>query len=104
MIDRKTLLKYCDGDQELADKFLEMFSSEAREIILSMQHHLAENQWEELSISAHSIKSHLKYIGAEEAAAIANRIEQNANLGNTTMLRDLHSRLAGQVDQILSSI
>ena len=104
MINRERLLEYCGGDESIARKFLAMFCTEAREAIELMSQHLESGSWEDLSLLSHKIKSHCRYVGADQAAETALHIEQQAGTAGkeeiATQISNLNSQLIAILDFI----
>lgn len=81
VIDKQKLLAYCDGDEQLASNLLIMFGKEAQEALDVIPRYLAGQQWDALAITVHKIKSHCRYLGAEEMAHLAGTIEKRCDAG-----------------------
>ncbi len=78
-IDLAKLKTLMDGDEKMAEKFLGIFKSQTPEQLAQLKSDLKENNWEQVSITAHAIKSQCKYLGLEKTAGLAFEIEQLAD-------------------------
>lgn len=66
------------GDEELVKKFMAVFQSEMPKLAASLETAAAAGDWDEVSNTAHIMKSQLNYAGFEAQAQLALRIEKNA--------------------------
>ena len=70
------------GDDMLVARFLEMFKQETPAQLHAMQQYIAQENWRALAISAHSLKSQLRYLGFEKEATLAQWLETAADQCN----------------------
>jgi len=103
MIDMDKLLAFCDGDAELAMSVLEMFRKEAEVALVEMPGLYESGKMDMLSNSVHKLKSHCRYVGADQLADLAQSIENQADNGNSEKLNDQLSGFYSGLRAVLSS-
>ena len=93
-VDLSFLKSFTSGDSTKMKKYITMFTSSAPGMMEKIQADCASSDWKALKTSSHSIKSQLKYMGAENAQKIAFEIEQISGEASDT------SNLPKLVDQL----
>ncbi len=83
LIDRKKLKHLLANDEKRVQQYLDIFKSQAPEQLKQIKKDLSSNNLEQVSITAHNIKSQCSFLGLEEMAGIAFEIEQLAESENT---------------------
>ena len=76
MIDRTKLEALLGSDPKMVQRFLDIFKSQTPEQLNQLREYITNKNWEQASITAHAIKSQCKYLGLEEIAEYAFKIEQ----------------------------
>ena len=76
MIDRTKLETLLGGDEKMVLRFLDIFKTHTPEQLNLLKKYVAEKNWAQASITAHAIKSQCKYLGLDEIAEYAFKIEQ----------------------------
>ena len=66
------------GDEAAAQRFLDIFQNEAPRQLDALYRDLDSENWSAVSNTAHSLKSQLRYLGLDDIAELAYRIEQSA--------------------------
>ncbi len=77
LIDLNYLREYSEGDEKRMKRFVELFISRSPHDIAELKNALVKNDFEQIRIIAHSMKSQLKFNGIVEGFDIAGLIEQN---------------------------
>ena len=76
---RLDLLREMMGDTDgYVERFLSVFQTEVPRQLEELGILIAERDWENASILAHSVKSQLKYLMADDAVTIAHTLERRA--------------------------
>lgn len=76
MIDRSKLETLLGGNPQMVQRFLDIFKCQTPEQLKLLKDSVAEKNWDQASITAHAIKSQCNYLGLEEIAEFAYKIEQ----------------------------
>ena len=76
MIDRSKLETLLGDDSKMVQRFLEIFKTQTPKQLNLLIESVAKKNWDQASITAHAIKSQCKYLGLEEMAEHAFKIEQ----------------------------
>lgn len=76
MIDRNKLEAILGGDERMVNRFLEIFKTQTPDQLKLLKKSIGDNNWEQGSITAHAIKSQCRYLGLEDIADLAFKIEQ----------------------------
>ena len=76
MIDRTKLETLLGGNETMVQQFLEIFKSQTPKQLSLLEQSITHKNWSQASITAHAIKSQCKYLGLEEIAEHALKIEQ----------------------------
>lgn len=101
MIDRTKLESLLGGDEKMVLRFLDIFKTQTPEQLDQLKDSINNKNWDQVSITAHSIKNQCKYLGLDEIASLASNIEQLAE--EKTQL-DLLSGLVLQLKEQLTEI
>ena len=104
MIDLNVLLEFCGGDENLAQNFIAMFKTEAQEASGQLDQYLANKQYDELSNTAHKLKSHFNYLGASALAQIAYAVETQSRNEEEDQLSDSVRQLKSRLDDLLAKV
>ncbi len=97
-LDVSTGMSYSNGDEQLYREFLEIYCDEG-EVDRMKQHleeSLAQENWKNYSIYAHSLKSTSKGIGGIRLAELAYAMEQAGKEGDAEQIRANHEELLRQ--------
>ncbi len=102
MIDRTKLEALLCNDPKMVQKFLDIFKSEIPDQLNLLEKSVMDRNWEIVSITAHGIKNQCRYLGLDEIAELAYKIEQlseqNNQLGLTPgLVEKLNDQLIGVI-------
>jgi HPt (histidine-containing phosphotransfer) domain-containing protein len=78
MIDRTKLLELLNGNNGLAQQFIQTFKAETRRQLPLMAAYLEQDDMSMLSNAAHVMKTQTAYIGLEELTKLARFIEEES--------------------------
>lgn len=88
------LLEYAEGDMVRLQRFIELFLTKTPQRIELLESALLSNDYDQIRITAHSMKPQLRSTGALQALAIAETLEQNCiEKTNLNELPDLVDKL-----------
>ena len=76
MLDTGKLKSLMDGDENMVRRFLEIFKTQTPEQLSRLKQFIDAESWEQVSITAHAIKSQCRYLGLDNLAGQASEIEQ----------------------------
>ncbi len=82
---------YAGGDPDFLNKLFAVFLEESRGQVTALRAAFAEGRLDQLSHAAHTVKGSLRLLGAEETAAVAERLEL---VGHASRLEGLKPDLA----------
>ena len=103
MIDRTKLETLLGSDQQMVQRFLDIFKTQTPDQLNLLKKSIGESNWEQSSITAHAIKSQCSYLGLEELTALAYKIEQltegEKQLG---LIPGLVAQLDGQLMNVIN--
>jgi HPt (histidine-containing phosphotransfer) domain-containing protein len=102
-----SLLNTLFDDEILVRKYLTVFKNDAPQIIAGLKENIKNLDWENASITAHSLKSQLQYLKESEASDLAYQIEKicdNTTLIDHDLLIKYINQLTIRVDIILANI
>lgn len=107
MIDRTKLEALLGNDENMVQRFLEIFRTQTPAQIKLLKSSIDSNDWAQASITAHAIKSQCRYLGLENIAEYASKIEQFAEQEKQLNLLpglaiQLESELSGIIGKELS--
>lgn len=71
-----TLLLFCEDDMERVKKYISLYLEETPKNILSIKKSLKEGDFKNLKLVAHTLKTHLKYMGMKTATKVAADFEK----------------------------
>jgi CheY-like chemotaxis protein len=77
--DSRFLDKFTNGNKEKQDKYVRMFLENCPRLLQQMETALAESNFENLRVAAHSMKPQLSYMGVAEDVSNILLIEQSAS-------------------------
>ena len=86
------------NDEKRVQQFLTIFKTQTPEQLGQLKNAIANRNWEQTSITAHTIKSQCKYLGLEEIVELSFKIEQFAE--NKSSLESI-PKLADQLEEKL---
>lgn len=89
MIDTSVLNQLFE-DPVMINKYLTSFKSDIVTSLEDLKNNIRENDWENASITAHSLKSNLKYLNESDAARLAQEIENQCERHDVGESRNLH--------------
>ncbi|MEN0004420.1 MAG: Hpt domain-containing protein [Bacteroidota bacterium] len=78
MIDLSKLEKLLNGNEKMVNRFIDIFKTQTPAQLDVLVNAVASNDWSQASITAHAIKSQCRYLGLDEIAEDAFKIEQLA--------------------------
>jgi HPt (histidine-containing phosphotransfer) domain-containing protein len=76
-IDRDYLVNML-GSERAAEQFITLFQQESKQLVIDLFMFWDDGDYKNLTIAAHGLKSHLRYVKANELADIAQKIESMA--------------------------
>lgn len=76
MIDLTFLQAFTKGDEAKMKRYIGMYLKMAPETIGQMKEHLHNQNWQQLAITAHSLKPQTDYMGISELKAVLIEIEE----------------------------
>ena len=95
MADLTFLEKFTKGDTAKMKRYISMYLAAAPETFAKMHKNIADGDWEQLRINAHSLKPQADYMGIPSLKAVLLDIENNAASGDkdklTTLYENAHS-------------
>ncbi len=91
------------GSKAAAQKFIRIIIRDAPQLVADIQKHCEQNQYESLSISAHSLKTQFNYIQSKALAHIALTLETPDTLRNEE-LNQLISQLSDSVTTLVDQL
>ena len=80
MIDRDRLMNLL-GSEAMVERFVATFKKEAVQLCTELQRSQQARDFDAMSVAAHSLKSHLNYVGNSALAEKAEQIELEAEKG-----------------------
>lgn len=99
MADLTFLEKFTKGDKNKMKRYINMYLSIAPQTFNMMQQNIAEQDWNQLRINAHSLKPQADYMGIQELKSLLIDIEDDVKFGKVQSLaahyekaRDIHSQ------------
>ena len=101
MIDRNKLENILGGDERMVERFLDIFKSQTPDQLKTLKKAISESNWNQGSITAHAIKSQCRYLGLEDLADLAFKIEQ---LTERNLQLGLVPGLAAQLEMKLLTV
>ena len=92
MIDLSFLEKFTKGNTSKMKRYITMYLSTAPEIFERMNNNIAQENWSELAINAHSIKPQTDFMGIESLKNILIEIENEVKNGDYENLKILYEK------------
>lgn len=89
MIDTSVLSQLFE-DPAMIHKYLTSFKSDIVSSLEELKNNIRENDWKSASITAHSLKSNLKYLNETDAARLAQEIEEKCERHDIEESYNLH--------------
>ena len=104
LIDRKKLKHLLANDEKRVQRYLDIFKLQTPEQLKQIKDSLIDNNLEQVSITAHNIKSQCRFLGLDEMAGLAFEIEQLAENGNKKdSLSDLTLQLEEKINTVIQN-
>ena len=100
-IDRVKLKTFLANDKKKVQQFLDIFKTQTPEQLKSLKKNVVKKDWEQISITAHAIKSQCQYLGLERIAGMAFEIEQ---LAEDKRQLELIPELAFQLEEKINAV
>jgi HPt (histidine-containing phosphotransfer) domain-containing protein len=94
MIDLSPLIQAMGGNEQLAQKFLNIFKSQSPKQMAELTMQIENNDWEGVSTTAHSLKTQFYYLNLTH---LAQPMEEVERLADTHQTENLH-RLVAQLN------
>lgn len=101
MMNLDYLQQLMGNDPEKVRQFLRIFASEAPRQIQELKSALLTQSWEDVNITAHSMKSQLRYLSLDHLAQQAQQIENEAD--HTRHYPSIESRI-NELDKALKMV
>lgn len=94
-----------NNDDQLVERFIEIFIRETPKQLTGLGNAIKTKQYKEAALIAHAIKSQLKYIGLDDLAAVAARIEQETDNNLVSdKLSVLFRKLHHEILQVINAL
>jgi HPt (histidine-containing phosphotransfer) domain-containing protein len=104
-IDLSFLKTFTGGDSTKIKKYINMFTGAAQGMLAQIESDCKSSDWTALKTSSHTIKTQLKYMGAEKAQTLAFEIEQlSAKADDTSQLPALVAQLIDICGNVLKEL
>ena len=95
-IDAEEGLAYCADDEEFYDEMLDEYVHESRAKLEELAAAFGAHDWDRYRISAHSLKSTSRLIGAKDISGKAYELEKAAKAGELGAIEALHSEFTDE--------
>ena len=95
-IDAEEGLAYCADDEEFYDEMLDEYVHESREKLEELIAAFGSRDWDRYRISAHSLKSTSRMVGAKDISGKAYELEIAAKAGDESAIEALHSEFVDE--------
>jgi len=92
MIDLSFLEKFTNGNTSKMKRYITMYLSTAPEIFERMNENIAQENWSDLAINAHSIKPQTDYMGINSLKNILIEIENCVKNDEYERLKNLYQK------------
>jgi HPt (histidine-containing phosphotransfer) domain-containing protein len=92
MIDLSFLEKFTKGNTSKMKRYITMYLSTAPEIFERMNENIAQENWSDLAINAHSIKPQADFMGIKSLKKILIEIENGVKIGEYENLKGLSQK------------
>ena len=103
-LDRASILKRLDGNQELLTELIQLFSGEAPQLIKGMRIALQRGDMQELERSAHSMKGAASNFSAYGTVSVASQLESDAKNGDSESAKASLAALEVVVERLLPKL
>ncbi len=105
MMNLDYLQKLMGGDPEKVKQFLGIFAMEVPRQLQELRSAISSQSWEEASITAHSMKSQLRYLSLDALAQLAQQIENETDQsGHSSSIEALLIELEQQLQIVLKEV
>jgi len=103
MLDLTKLESLLGGNEKMVNRFIDIFRTQTPQQLNSLTDAISKSNWSEASITAHAIKSQCKYLGLDDIAELASRIEQlTEKQTQLNLIPGLNEILRSKVNDILN--
>ncbi|MEM6263634.1 MAG: Hpt domain-containing protein [Bacteroidota bacterium] len=89
IVDLSFLEKFTKGNPKKIKRYISMYLQVAPDTFSRMQQNLAEKDWTNLGINAHSLMPQAEYMGIVGMKPLLGKIEEAVATGNTDELEEL---------------
>lgn len=89
MVDLSFLETFAKGNKEKMKRYIRIYLQIAPATFKDMEQHVADQDWEQLRIKAHSLKPQADYMGIPELKAVFVDIEEKVQAKNYANLNAL---------------
>jgi len=103
MID-VSVLKVLFDDDVMIRKYLGVFRGDVPTSLYELRESIKNLDWDNASITAHSLKSQLQYLKEDEVSKLAYEIEKRCEDPNQLNGEELHKILEDMADQLQSIV
>lgn len=103
-IDAEEGLAYCADDEEFYEEMLDEYVHESRAKLEELINAFGSRDWDQYRISAHSLKSTSRLIGAKGISGKAYELELAAKSGDAGAIEALHPAFADECARFADSL
>jgi HPt (histidine-containing phosphotransfer) domain-containing protein len=103
-IDTEEGLAYCADDPEFYEEMLAEFIAEGSSGYSDLKEHFENRDWKHYGISAHTIKSTSRMIGAKALSDKARELETACKEENSFVLIAEHDSFAAELAELLNGL
>ena len=103
-IDAEEGLAYCADDEEFYDEMLDEYVHESRAKLEELIAAFGSRDWDRYRISAHSLKSTSRMIGAKGISGKAHELEIAAKAGDAGEIEALHSEFTDECTRFADAL
>ncbi|MCR5848029.1 MAG: response regulator [Lachnospiraceae bacterium] len=104
IINRKTGIDFCGGDEEFYDTLLDEYVKESEKKSLLIEELFEKQDWKNYSVQVHSLKSTSKMIGAAKLSEIAAEVEKASDESDAQLIRTKHDKMCGMYRSVTEEI
>jgi len=101
VVDFSNVLSQIGDDREALREIVAAYVTETREILERLPATIASGTWQEVRRLAHTTKSAMRAFGAVEALALAQSLEQLAEMDDRSSAAELFSRMKSAVEGVV---
>ena len=98
VIDLSFLRTFTKGNEEKIRRYIKLYLEDAPETINRMRSNIADKNWADLAINAHSLKPKTDFMGISTLKEILIRIEDSVRQGEQEQLKTLFDQ-AHEINQ-----